>query len=117
MSQLDIDARTAMMLGISYGTYKAMTYDPEKAMVDTQRKNRKRKQRKYTDEEAFQLWQDGMSDAKIGSLVGVSRQCIQRWRDQMELPATAKFDIDTKKYRLAVLQDGSTVAIHEDDEL
>lgn len=117
MSQLDIDARTAQNLGISYGAYKAMTYDPEKAMMSQTIKKRKRRPRKYTDEEAFLLWQEGLSDVKIGNILGVSRQNVQRWRDQLELPATWKSVIDTKKYRLATMQDGTTIALHADDDI
>ena len=58
-----------------------------------------------------------MTDADIGRTLGVSRAYIQRWRDQLEIPSTSKTQIDTKKYRLASLQDGTTIVIREDDQL
>lgn len=81
------------------------------------RKPRRRngaKKRSFTDREAFALWQKGKTDAQAAEILGVSRQMIQRWRDIMELPSTAKNDVDTKKYRLAHLQDGTTICIKTD---
>ena len=73
-------------------------------------KKRKRKKR-YTDEQLFQLWQEGHTDEQIGQSVGVSRQFIQRWRDQLELPSTSKYRINTQKYRLSTLRDGTYIVI------
>ena len=117
MSQLDLDVRAAHALGISYGKYKAMTYDPAAPMATPRKKKSNHKPRKFTDQQAFQLWQQRMTDAEIGSTLGVSRAYIQRWRDHLELPSTSKIRIDTKKYRLAALQDGTTIVIKIDDEL
>lgn len=65
--------------------------------------------RKFTDYEAFKLWQDGYSDAMIAKAVGVSRQRIQTWRDTLELPATDKDPVDTSdtsKYYMIKLANG-----------
>lgn len=116
MSTLDDDIRAAKELGISYGKYKSLTYNPQKTTpspAPTIAKKPKRKPRKFTDQQAFELWQAGHTDAQIGAAVGVSRAYIQRWRDQLELPSTSKTPVDTKKYRLAVLQDG-TYAIKDE---
>ena len=115
MSQLDLDIRAADALGISYGKYKAMTYDPDATMAPPEKKKRNRPPRKFTDAQAFSLWQARMTDAEIGSVLGVSRAYIQRWRDQLELPSTSKNRIDTKKYRLAALRDGTTIVLQKDD--
>ena len=116
MSQLDLDIRAADALGISYGKYKALTYQPDTTMVFPQQNNRKKTARRFTDLQAFTLWQAGMTDAEIGSTLGVSRAYIQRWRDQLELPSTSKNRrIDTKKYRLAAMQDGTAIVIFEND--
>ena len=63
-------------------------------------KPRNKRNRRFTDSQAFALWQAGKSDAEIGKLLGVSRQMICKWRDNMELPATFKQDIDPSQYRL-----------------
>jgi hypothetical protein len=115
MSKLDMDIRAADELGISYGKYIAMTYRPGQTMATPQKKKRNRPPRRFTDAQAFALWQDGMTDAEIGKIVNVSRAFIQRWRDQLELPSTARKQIDTKKYRLAKLQDGTAVVLYGDD--
>ncbi len=109
MSTLDDDIRAAKELGISYGKYKSLTFNPSKVVptpAPTIKQKPKRKKRKFTDQQAFALWQKGHTDAQIGAAVGVSRAYIQRWRDQLELPSTSKTPVDTKKYRLAILQDG-----------
>ena len=74
-------------------------------------KTKKRRKRRYTDEQLFLLWQEGYTDEQIGHAVGVSRQYIQRWRDQLELPSTSKFCVNTQKYRLTRLQDGTPIVI------
>lgn len=114
MSQLDLDVRAAKELGYpSYGYYIAAKYDPTARMAAsaTESTKRKHRNRRYTDEQLFLLWQEGKSDEQIGKAVGVSRQLIQRWRDQMELPSTSKTRVDTKKYRLATLQDGTYIVL------
>lgn len=113
MDQLDRDARTAKELGFpSYGYYIASKYDPCTAVATIEPANHKRRrERRYTDEQLFLLWQEGKTDEQIGQVVGVSRQFIQRWRDQLELPSTSKHRIDTKKYRLTTLRDGTPVVI------
>ena len=111
MSQLDLDIRAANALGISYGKYKAMTYDPAAPMAAPQKKRANHKPRKFTDSQAFTLWQSYLTDAEIGSTLGVSRAYIQRWRDHLELPSTSKICIDTKKYRLATMRDGTSIVI------
>ena len=117
MSRLDDDIRAAGKMGITYGKYKSLTYRPENTQghTDPQKRKSKRKQRRFTDNEAFQLWQAGYPDSKIGKTLGVSAALIQRWRDQLELPSTYKYDIDTKKYRLDFLRDGTAVVLREDD--
>ena len=120
MSQLDEDIRAAAELGFpSYGKYIAWKYENSVPMAAPPQKKKRHPQRprKFTDHQAFTLWQTYMTDAEIGSTLGVSRAYIQRWRDQLELPSTSHTRIDTKKYRLAALQDGTTIAIKEDDEL
>lgn len=109
MSKLDEDIRAADAMGISYGYYIALSYDPYAAKATTNTTTKKRRRRTYSDERLFQLWQDGYTDEQIGQTVGVSRQLIQRWRDQMELPSTSKFHIDTQKYRLTTLRDGTYI--------
>lgn len=116
MSQLDEDIRAADAMGISYGKYKALTYDPYPAMADSSVSTPKRRRRKrYTDEQLFLLWQEGKTDSEIGEAVGVSRQFIQRWRDQLELPSTSKFLVNTQKYRLTQMRDGTYIVVHTDE--
>lgn len=114
MSQLDRDIRAADAMGISYGKYKALTYKPSETMPAPAKKQKRHRQRKFTDAEAFQLWQQNKTDEEIGSILGVSRAYIQRWRDQLELPSTTRFPIDTKKYRLAHMQDGTPIVINDE---
>ena len=104
MSKLDEDIRAADAIGISYGYYIARSYDPYAAMATPGSTNHKRRRtRRCTDEQLFQLWQEGYTDEQIGAVVGVSRQFIQRWRDQLELPSTSKFRVNTQKYRLTTI--------------
>lgn len=112
---LDQDIKTARELGFeSYGKYMASKYDPTAPMAAPKKKKQNRRPRKFTDQEAFALWQSHMTDAEIAGTLGVSRAYIQRWRDQLELPSTAKTQIDTKKFRLAQLQDGTAVVLSDD---
>jgi len=106
--------KIARSMGLTYGKYEAMLYEqnrgkePQPPPVQT-----RRSRRRYTDEQAFALWQEGKNDCEIGIVLGVSRQIIQRWRDTMELPSTAKDEIDTSKYHLEKTGAGVFV-IHED---
>ena len=112
MSRLDEDIRAADAMGISYGYYIARSYDPYAAMaVPAPTKQKNRRKRRYTDEQLFRLWQEGYTDEQIGAAVGVSRQFIQRWRDQLELPSTSKFHVNTQKYRLTTMRDGTYIVI------
>jgi len=114
MSKLDDDIRAADALGISYGYYIARSYNPYAAMATPTPKVKRRRTRRYTDEQLFRLWQEGYTDEQIGQAVGVSRQFIQRWRDQLELPSTSKFLVNTKKYRLTTMRDGTYIVIISD---
>ena len=117
MDQIEKDVIEAMALNISYGYYKALSYNPGRAVPTIKNKRTNHHARKFTDQQAFSLWQSYMTDAEIGSTLGVSRAYIQRWRDHLELPSTSKTRIDTKKYRLASLQDGTTIVIIDEDGL
>lgn len=116
MSHLDDEVRRARELGFpSYGKYKAAFYNPTApAQSPAHPRKKAKRQRKYTDAEAFQLWQQGMTDTQIGQHLGVSRAYIQRWRDQLELPSTARFPVDTKKYRLTQMEDGTAIVINDE---
>lgn len=115
MSTLEDDVRAAKELGISYGKYKLLTYDPTKAMAAPIKKPQRRRPRKFTDAEAFELWKQGMTDSQIGSALGTSRANIQRWRDQLELPSTSWNYVNTKKYHLTTMQDGTAIIIQNDE--
>ena len=113
MSQLDEDIRKTDELGFpSYGKYIAWKYENSTPVAPPPKKKRRtNRPRKFTDPEAFTLWQNYMTDAEIGSTLGVSRAYIQRWRDQLELPSISKTRIDTKKYRLTTLRDGTYIVV------
>lgn len=111
MSRLDEDIRAADAMGISYGYYIALSYNPCAAMAAPTNRPKRYGPNRYTDEQLFRLWQEGCTDEQIGQAAGVSRQYIQRWRDQLELPSTSKFRINTQKYRLATLQDGTYIVV------
>lgn len=115
MTSLEKDVLAARAMGISYGQYKALSYDPEKEQPAAKRKENPKNRKRYSEHRAFVLWQAGKTDAEIASVVGVSRTIIQRWRDALELPSTAKNTVDTKKYRLEHLQDGTLIAIKDDE--
>ena len=115
MSKLDDDIRAADALGISYGYYIARTYDPTATMATPTKKKRKFPARRFTDEQAFALWQAGKSDTEIAAIVGVSRQTIQKWRDILELPLTSPKTVNTQKYRLCKLKDGNYIVVHSDE--
>lgn len=112
MGTITDDVLAARAMGLSYGQYKALTYKPIPPKSTAKRKQRPKR---YSDLEAFQLWQAGHTDAEIAQKVGVSRALIQKWRDTLELPSTTKEPVDTKKYRLAHLQDGTIVILKDDD--
>lgn len=114
MSKLDDDIRAADALGISYGYYIARTYDPSQPMAIPHPQKRKYP-RRFTDEQAFSLWQAGMNDTAIGKELGVSQQIITRWRNQLELPLLSKNQANTTKYRLAKLPDGTCIAVQTDE--
>lgn len=111
MSRLDDNIKAANEMGLSYGYYKAQTYNPAAPMATPIAVKKRQRKRRYTDEQLFRLWQEGHTDEQIGQAVGVSRQFIQRWRDQLELPSTSKFCINTQKYRLTTLRDGTYIVI------
>lgn len=69
--------------------------------------------KRYDDELAFQLWQEGKTDRQIAAVFGVSRTIIQRWRDSLELPSTSKYVINTKRYRLVKDKDGRYYAVKD----
>ena len=115
MSQLDRDIRAADAMGISYGYYIALSFDPYKTMAAPERKKKKGPARKFTDAQAFALWQSGMNDTAIAAELGVSQQTISHWRSQLELPMLSKNRINPTKYRLAELPDGTCVAVHIDE--
>ena len=105
------DERAARAMGLSYGQYKALSYDPTQITTQAINRRSRAKTKHYKDEDAFRLWQLGMTDAEIAAACGVSRALIQKWRDHLELPSTARNPVDTKKYRLAQLQDGTYIVL------
>lgn len=121
MDSLSIAVERARAMGISYGQYQARLWlEKQKSATPTnnpqpqpQRKPPKRAKR-YRDEEAFELWQQGKTDSEIAKHFGVSRTIIQRWRDVVELPSTTKENVDTKKYRLEKTPGGEYYAIKID---
>ena len=117
MDQIEKDVIAAKELNLSYGYYKALSYNPAPGPTPTisRKRNHWQRSRKFTDMEAFALWQQYMTDSEIAEAVGVSRAYIQRWRDQLELPSTSRECIDTKKYRLTTMRDGTSVVLIEND--
>lgn len=115
MSAVADDNRKAKAMGMSYGEYKAYLYQQEKKETRSAPRPHKRAKarRRYTDAQAFSLWQEGRTDEEIGTALGVSRQLIQRWRDTMELPSTAIYEVDTSRYRL-VQQENGVFAVLDD---
>lgn len=97
----EIDEARAM--GLTYGKYRALLYEQERkqpSKTQEPEKPKKKSLRRFTDSDAFALWQQGFSDSQIGAALGVPRQSIQRWRSNLELPSTASGNINTKRYRL-----------------
>lgn len=107
------ELREAKEKGLTYGKYRASTYDPSHP-PQTVMEPIHHTQKKYSDQAAFQLWQEGKTDAEIAEALGVSRALIQRWRDTLELPSILRHPTDTKKYRLQQAKDGTYFAIIED---
>lgn len=109
---LDDDIRAADAMGISYGYYIALSYDPNNTMAAPHPKKKRGPARKFTDAQAFALWQSGMNDTAIAKELGVSQQTISKWRTQLELPMLSKNRVNPTKYRLAELPDGTSIAVH-----
>ncbi len=86
------------MLCVTKG--KCPFYNPTYPTGKQVSSKRKRREKRYTDKAAFELWQQGKNDVEIAAAFGVSRQNIQKWRDTLELPSTVSHYVDTKKYRL-----------------
>lgn len=84
---------------------------PSKCNLFITAKKRRSRNRKFTDWQAFKLWQKGYSDTKIAKAVGVSRQRIQTWRDVLELPSTDQEQVDTSKYYLVKLSNGESAIL------
>lgn len=103
--------------GLSYGKYVASLYDSSRAAPSVDLIRRRHSSRKFDEQQAFSLWQQYMTDLEIAKALGVSRGYIQEWRSQLALPSTstAKKPINTKKYRLSFLRDGTVVVIHSDE--
>lgn len=115
MSQLDRDIRAADEMGISYGYYIALSYDPYQAMAAPERKKKRGPARKFSDEQAFALWKRGKNDTAIAVELDVSQQTITNWRRTLELPHLSQSRANPTKYRLAYLPDGTCVAVHIDE--
>ena len=111
---LSEDARAARAMGLTYGKYKALMYTPT-ACPQKEEKPPKapqnQKKKKYSDQQLFDLWQQGKTDAEIAASVGVSRAMITKWRDIMDIPSSHK---DREKYRLIDTEYG-LYAVLEDD--
>lgn len=104
MTLLEKEVLEAKALGLSYGQYKARKYQESgRTIVPAPRPEPPRRYRvkKYDDEEAFRLWQQGRTDREIAAVFGVSRTIIQRWRDTLELPSTVNYPwLDTSAWSL-----------------
>ena len=119
MDNIDKDCIAAKALGLSYGYYKALSYDctMQHIPIACNRRQRRQQPRKFSDTEAFALWQQGRSDGQIAAEVGVTKACIQAWRSRLELPSITATGVDRKKYRLDFLPDGTPVVLIQNDEL
>lgn len=116
MLTLEEANRQARAMGLSYGQWESKIYEKEHDLMaaSTPRKQTKPSRRRYTDEEAFALWQAGKNDCEMGAILGVSRQVIQKWRDTMELPSTVKEPVDTENYHLVKTSRGMFVIYGEE---
>ena len=66
MSDLSKNARAAAAMGLSYGKYKALTYNPDQERKSQSKSRRKpQKGKRYSEQEAFNLWQEGKTDEEI----------------------------------------------------
>lgn len=120
MESLEANIKAAAAQGISYGKYKAQTRDltpPEQKKAPPKKKGPKRR---YTDAQALELWKQGKTDTEIGAAVGVSRACIQRWRDNMELPlysddpeAAQYYELVETKYGTFIVYEPPSVNSHK----
>ena len=71
---LDEVNREAKARGLSYGEYVSLFRRNEiDRPLPPDRKPVRRRKRRYTDEQAFALWQAGLSDAEIGGALELSR--------------------------------------------
>ena len=103
MSTLEQEVRAAREAGLSYGQYVARRYNGQIPLAPRPEPPKRFRVKRYSDELAFQLWQQGKTDGEIAGVFGVSRTIIQRWRDTLELPSTVLFPwIDTSRYRLVL---------------
>ena len=104
MTLLEKEVQEARALGLSYGQYRAKKLMEEgRSLVPAPRPDppKRFQVKKYDDEAAFRLWQQGRTDREIAAVFGVSRTIIQRWRDALELPSTVSFPwINTQAWRL-----------------
>ena len=115
---LDDKIRAANKLGLSYGYYVALVYEPgQKGVAPPASITKKQRgpKRRFTDEQAFDLWQHGLNDTAIGKELGVTQQSIYHWRSQLGLPLLSKNRINPHKYRLSKLPDGSSIIIEIDE--
>ena len=119
MDQIDRDCIAAKALGLSYGYYKALSHDStmQHTPIACNRRQRRQQPRKFSDTEAFALWQQGRSDGQIAAEVGVTKACIQAWRSRLELPPYTSTGVDRQKYRLDLFPDGTPVVLIQNDEL
>ena len=110
-------SRRAKAMGTSYGIWESIEHQKKQEHTAplSPRKKKRPSKRRYTDEQAFTLWQAGKNDCEIGKVLGVSRQIIQRWRDTMELPSTINGDIDTENYHLVNTPNGVFVVYGEEE--
>ena len=102
MTLLEKEVLEARELGLTYGQYQARKYSGRTIVPAPRPEPPKRyRVKKYDDEAAFRLWQQGRTDSEIAAVFGVSRTIIQRWRDALELPSTTLFPwINTQAWRL-----------------
>lgn len=119
MDQIDKDCIAAKALGLSYGYYKAQSFDSRQwhTPITSTRRQRRQQPRKFADADAFTLWQQGRSDGQIAAEVGVTKSCIQAWRSRLELPSITATGVARQKYRLDSLPDGTPVVRIQNDEL
>lgn len=118
MTELEKDVVAAKAMGLSYGAYKALMFDMERHQAQGRQKNTQKKRQRgaaprYSTEAAFALWQERKNDREIGEAFGVSRQSVQRWRENLELPSILT-GVNPEDYIL-VRVDGVTYAVRRED--